>query len=201
MTNNQIDKQLSRNRLIIGITGASGVIYGIRLLALLKENTDIETHLILSKTAEIVIAHETDYKIKDIQKLAHVTLSPNDMAACVSSGSFLTKGMIIAPCSMKTAGEIANSITTGLISRAADVILKERRPLVVMPRETPLHLNHLRNLTRIAECGGIIAPPMPPFYSRAETIAELIDHQLCRVLDLFDIHLPQLKRWKEKTCI
>lgn len=185
-------------RLIIGITGASGVIYGIRLLQILQPLKEVETQLILSKSAEVTMAYETDYKIKEVKALADKNYGPEDMAAAISSGSYLVKGMIIAPCSMKTIGEIAHSITNSLISRAADVMLKERRPLVLMPRETPLHLNHLRNLTRLAEVGAIIAPPMPPFYSKPKTIEEMIDHQLCRILDLFNIHLPHLKRWKEK---
>lgn len=185
-----------KDRLIIGITGASGVLYGIRLLELLKQMNLFETHLILSHAAEITIAHETDYKIKAVQGLADVYYKPNDITASISSGSFITKGMIIAPCSMNTLGEIASSITGSLISRAADVVLKERRKLVLMTRESPLHLNHLRNMVRASEAGAIIAPPMPSLYTKPKNMTEAIDYQLLRILDLFGIHLTDDKRWQ-----
>lgn len=186
---------LQKDRLIIGITGASGVLYGIRLLEMLKERNLFETHLILSQAAEITIAHETSYKIKQVQALADVCHKPTDITASISSGSFITKGMIIAPCSMNTLGEIAASITGSLISRAADVVLKERRQLVLMTRESPLHLNHLRNMVRASEAGAIIAPPMPSLYTKPANMTEAIDYQLIRILDLFDIHLKDDKRW------
>lgn len=185
-----------KDRLIVGITGASGALYGIRLLELLREMDLFETHLILSQAAEITIAHETNYKIKDVLALADVFYKPTDITASIASGSFITKGMIIAPCSMNTLGEIAASITGSLISRAADVVLKERRHLVLMTRESPLHLNHLRNMVRATEAGAIIAPPMPSFYTKPSNMIEAIDYQLIRVLDLFGIHITESKRWQ-----
>lgn len=188
---------LPNNRLIIAISGASGAIYGIRMLEILKQ-LHIETHLIISNAARITIAQETDYSIEAVQQLAHRTHAANDMAAAISSGSFLHDGMIIAPCSIRTMAEIATSTTTTLLSRAADVTLKERRKLVLMLRETPLHTGHLRQMTALSEIGAIIAPPVPAFYNGPKSIDDLVNHSVGRVLDLFDLRSDSLKRWKSE---
>lgn len=188
--------QAGENRLVIGISGASGAIYGIRLLELLR-GTGIETHLVLSKAAEVTIALETGRKIAAVRALADRCHGADDMAAAVSSGSFRTMGMVVAPCSVRSLAEIANGTTTSLLTRAADVVLKERRPLVLMVRETPLHLGHLRNMAAAAEMGAIIAPPVPAFYARPETLDAMVDHTLGRVLDLFGIDLGTVRRWRE----
>lgn len=181
-------------RLIIGISGASGVIYGVRLLQTLK-NLPVETHLVITKTGEVTLAHETDLKVKDVKALADVVHSPADLAASISSGSFRTLGMVIAPCSMRSLGEIASGISTSLLTRAADVVLKERRKLVLMVRETPLHAVHLRNMVTVAELGAIVAPAMPAFYSRPTTVDDIVNHSVGRVLDLFDLDPGIVKRW------
>ena len=183
-------------RLIVGISGASGVAFGVRLLELLR-GTMIETHLVMSRAAAVTLAYETDYKIKDVQALADRTYGADDMAAPVSSGSFLTLGMIVAPCSVKSLAEIASGVTTTLLSRAADVTLKERRRLVLMVRETPLHAGHLKNMLAVTEMGGVIAPPVPALYAGPKDIQDVIDHNLGRALDLFGIHLDGVKRWGE----
>src|ERR1700751_1940869 len=190
--------QLSQgdSRLIIGISGASGVIYGVRLLQLLR-NAGVETHLVLTKTAEVTFAHETNLKIADVKALADVCHRVDDMAAPISSGSFKTAGMIVAPCSVRAHSEIASGVTTTLLTRSADVVLKERRKLVLMVRETPLHAGHLRSITALAEMGAIIAPPVPAFYSRPDSIADMVDHSVGRVLDLFDIDVGAVSRWGE----
>lgn len=181
-------------RLIIGISGASGVIYGVRLLQALKD-LPVETHLVMTKTGEVTLAHETDLKVKDVKALADVVHSPTDLAASISSGSFRTLGMAIAPCSMRSLGEIASGISTSLLTRAADVVLKERRKLVLMVRETPLHAVHLRNMVTVAELGAIVAPAMPAFYSRPTTVDDIVNHSVGRVLDLFDLDPGIVKRW------
>lgn len=183
-------------RMIVGISGASGVIYGIRLLEILR-GLGIETHLVMSPAAEITLAHETDLKVAQVRAMADHCHAQGNIAAAISSGSFRTMGMIVAPCSIRSMSEIATGVTSGLISRAADVVLKERRRLVLMVRETPLHLGHLQTMTRLAEMGAIIAPPVPAFYGRPETIADLVDHSLGRVLDLFDLDAGILRRWKD----
>ena len=183
-------------RMIVGISGASGVIHGIRLLEILR-GLGIETHLVMSPAAEITLAHETDLKVAQVRAMADHCHAQGNIAAAISSGSFRTMGMIVAPCSIRSMSEIATGVTSGLISRAADVVLKERRRLVLMVRETPLHLGHLQTMTRLAEMGAIIAPPVPAFYGRPETIADLVDHSLGRVLDLFDLDAGILRRWKE----
>lgn len=183
-------------RIIVGISGASGAIYGVRLLQLLR-GLDIETHLVISKSAETTIAHELDLKLPAIRALASHSYSNQDIAASLASGSFRTMGMIIAPCSMRSMSEIASGVTSGLLTRAADVVLKERRRLVLMVRETPLHLGHLRSLTQLAEMGAVIAPPVPAFYSRPASIDELVDHSLGRVLDLFDLDAGVVRRWRD----
>lgn len=183
-------------RLIVGISGASGVVFGVRLLELLR-GTMIETHLVMSRSAAVTLAYETDYKIKDVQALADRYYGAEDMAAAISSGSFLTLGMIVAPCSVKSLAEIASGVTTTLLSRAADVTLKERRRLVLMVRETPLHAGHLKNMLAVTEMGGVIAPPVPALYAGPKNLQDVIDHNLARALDLFGIHLDGVKRWGE----
>lgn len=188
----------SDRRLIVGISGASGVIYGARLLRLLR-NADIETHLVMTKAAEVTFAHETSMKIAEVKALADVCHRIDDMAAPISSGSFRTMGMVIAPCSVRSMSEIASGCTTTLLTRSADVVLKERRKLVLMVRETPLHTGHLRSMTALSEMGAIIAPPVPAFYNRPESLADVIDHSVGRVLDLFEIEVGAVKRWGERT--
>ena len=183
-----------RPRLIVGISGASGVIYGVRLLQALEE-LPVETHLVMTRTAEVALAHETDFKVEDVRRLADVAFRIDDLAAAISSGSYRTIGMIVAPCSMRSLGEIAHGITSNLLTRAADVVLKERRRLVLVARETPLHAIHLRNMTTLAEMGAIIAPPVPAFYNRPKTLDDVIDHTVGRVLDLFDLDTGKVKRW------
>ena len=186
-----------RKRLIVGISGASGAIYGIRLLKLLK-SSGIESHLIVSRVARMTIAYETDKSVADLEALATVTYPEQDLSAACSSGSFRTLGMIVAPCSIKTMGEIASGTTSNLVSRAADVCLKERRRLVLMLRETPLHLGHIRSMAAVTEAGAIVYPPVPAFYARPQSIEDMVDHTLGRVLDLFDIDLGTVRRWSGK---
>ena len=182
-------------RLVIGISGASGTVYGIRMLELLRD-TDIETHLVMSKSAELTLAYETDYKPKDIRALAAVNHPNADIGATISSGSFHTMGMVVAPCSIKTMSEIATGVTSTLMSRAADVVLKERRRLVLALRETPLHGGHLRTMTQLADIGAIIAPIMPAFYNRPKTVDDIINHTVGRLLDFFGIETKVVKRWQ-----
>lgn len=184
-------------RLIIGISGSSGIIYGIRLLQILK-NLPVETHLVVSKAGQLTRAYETELSAAELKALADVYHPCADISASIASGSFKTLGMIIAPCSMKTLGEIAHGISSNLLSRAADVVLKERRKLVLMPRETPLHLGHLNNMVSITQMGGIICPPVPAFYTKPQSIADLVDDTVGRVLDLFDLDSGLVKRWGEK---
>jgi len=190
--------------LLVGVTGASGAIYAIRLLALLRD-CRVETHLIVSRAAKMTLAYETKLKLSDLEAMATVVHSNNDVGAACSSGSFKTRGMVIAPCSIKTMSEIATGNTANLISRAADVVLKERRRLVLMLRETPLHIGHIRNMATVTEAGGIIYPPVPAFYALPKSIADMVDHTLARVLDLFDIDVGKAHRWtgeqlkREKT--
>lgn len=183
-------------RLILGISGASGVIYGIRMLQILQE-TPIETHLVISKSAEITIAYETDWKAAEVKELADVVYPAADIGAAISSGSFKTMGMVIAPCSVRSMGEIASGVTSSLLSRAADVVLKERRRLVLMLRETPFHAGHIRQMQTITEMGAIVAPPVPAFYARPKSIEEMVDQTIGRTLDLFDINIGVTKRWGE----
>ena len=182
-------------RLIVGISGASGAIYGIRMLELLRE-TGSETHLVISRSAEMTLAYETDYKTKDIRALATVNHPNTDIGATISSGSFRTMGMVVAPCSIKSMSEIATGVTSTLLSRAADVVLKERRRLVLAVRETPLHGGHLRTMTQLADMGAIIAPIMPAFYNRPKTVDDIINHTVGRLLDLFGIDNSAVKRWQ-----
>ncbi|QTL41158.1 UbiX family flavin prenyltransferase [Xenorhabdus budapestensis] len=185
-------------KLIVGLTGASGAIYGIRLLQVLQPVEDIETHLVISQSARQTLALETDYTLREVQALADVVHDNRDIAASISSGSFKTAGMVILPCSIKTLSGIVHSYTDGLITRAADVVLKEGRKLVLGVRETPLHLGHLRLMTQAAEIGAVIMPPVPAFYHRPECIQDIIDQTVNRVLDQFDIELPEdlFNRWQ-----
>jgi flavin prenyltransferase len=187
---------MTPRRLVVGISGASGFVYGVRLLQVLRR-LDIETHLCVSRSALLTMAHETDYKLADVTALASFTYRSDDMAAAISSGSFRSLGMIVAPCSMKTLAEIASGMSSSLISRAADVTLKERRPLVLLARETPYTLAHLRNMTAVTEMGAIVAPPVPAFYARPASLDQMVDHTLGRVLDLFGLEAGTVKRWRE----
>lgn len=184
------------DRLIVGLSGASGAVYGIRLLETLRP-LPVETHLVISQAAEVTLAHESRLKLADVRALADVWYPPADMAAAISSGSFRTLGMVVAPCSVRSLAEIAAGVTTTLLTRAADVVLKERRRLVLMVRETPLHAVHLANMLRVSEMGGIIAPPVPAFYARPESLEAMIDQTVGRVLDLFDIDSGRVRRWGE----
>ena len=183
-------------RIVVAITGASGAIYGIRLLEALAEVREVEVHLILSRGGRLTVGVETDWKVKDVEALAHTVHSDQDLAAPLSSGSFRTAGMIVAPCSIKTLSGIVNSYADTLVVRAADVVLKEGRRLVLMPRETPLHAGHCRLLLQAAEMGAVIAPPMPAFYNAPKTVDDIINHNVGRVLDLFEIDSGLVKRWK-----
>ena len=183
-------------RLVVGISGASGVIYGARLLELLRP-LSVETHLVMSRTAEVTLALETDLKPAALRERADAVHPIGDLAAPISSGSFKTMGMIVAPCSVRSMSEIATGVTTSLLTRAADVALKERRRLVLLVRETPLHTGHLRTMTALSEMGAVIAPPVPAFYAKPATIAEMIDHTLGRILDLFGLDSGTVRRWGE----
>ena len=188
------------SRLIIGISGASGIIYGLRILEILKKLEDDkrpELHLIMSRSAEVTLAYETKMKTSEVHQLADIVHANKDISAAIASGSFKTGGMIIAPCSMKTLAEIASGVTSNLLSRAADVTLKERRRLVCLTRETPLHSGHLKNMLALSEMGGIVAPPVPAFYSKPKTIDDIVEHTAGRILDLFDIEVGLVKRWKD----
>jgi 4-hydroxy-3-polyprenylbenzoate decarboxylase len=187
--------QKSPRRLVVAISGASGTIYGIRLLETLKK-TDIETHLVMSKSAEMTLVYETDYKPKDIKALASVVHPAADIGASISSGSFATMGMIIVPCSIRTMSEIATGVTSSLVSRAADVVLKEKRRLVLAVRETPLHGGHLRTLVTLSDIGAVIAPIVPAFYNKPKTLDDIINHTVGRLLDLFGIETKTVKRWE-----
>jgi 4-hydroxy-3-polyprenylbenzoate decarboxylase len=181
-------------RIIIGISGASGSIYAYRALEALQHTT-VETHLVLSRQACRTIELETDYSVRDFEALAHTVYRDDDLAASISSGSFITDGMLVIPCSIKSAAAIAYSINTNLLVRAADVCLKERRKLVLVVRETPLHLGHLRTLVQLAEMGAVILPPMPAMYSKPQTIGDIIDHTVGKALDQFGIEHGLFKRW------
>lgn len=185
---------MTPQRLVVGISGASGFVYGVRLLQLLAE-LRVETHLVISRAALLTMAHETDYKLADVSALASHYHRCDDVAAGIASGSFRCLGMVVAPCSMRTLAEIATGTSSSLISRAADVTLKERRTLVLMARETPLTLAHLRNMTAVTEMGGIIFPPLPSFYHHPQSIAEMVDHTVARVIDLLGIEHGLAPRW------
>jgi flavin prenyltransferase len=181
-------------RLIVAITGASGAIYGVRLLRLLQQ-TDIETHLVMSRSAKITLAQEMDIGVAEVSALASVAHQVDNIGASIASGSFRTMGMVIAPCSMRSLAEIASGVTSSLITRAADVALKERRRLVLIVREAPLHLGHLRAMTAATEIGAIVYPPVPAFYARPTSLEQMVDHTLGRVLDLFGVENTAVSRW------
>ena len=183
-------------RLVVGISGASGIIYGVRLLQVLRD-LPVETHLVMSRAAEITLAYEMDLKVAEVQALADVVHSIADIGASISSGSFRTLGMVVAPCSVKSMAEIATGVTSNLLSRAADVVLKERRRLVLMLRETPLHAGHIRAMAQVTEMGAIVAPPVPAFYAKPKTIDDLVNQSVGRVLDLFGLDTGAVKRWGE----
>jgi 4-hydroxy-3-polyprenylbenzoate decarboxylase len=187
---------MEQKRLVVGISGASGALYGIRLLEVLAERADVETHLVVTKPARLVIAQETDYTLAQIEALASHAYDPEDLTALIASGSFPTGGMVVAPCSVKMLSAVANSYAADLASRAADVTLKESRPLVLVVRETPLHLGHLRLMARAAEMGAVIFPPVPAFYGRPQTIAELIDGTVGRVLARLGVENELYTRWE-----
>lgn len=187
----------TKKKIIVAITGATGSIYGTRILEILKTIDDVESHLILSSAGALTAQYELKMDKQAIMALADVVHSPKDIGATLSSGSFITHGMVIAPCSMKTLGCIANGIADNLVSRAADVVLKERRRLILMVRETPLNLVHLRNMTTLSEMGAIIAPPVPAFYTLPKSIDEMVNHTVGRILDTLDVSAElDIKRWK-----
>ncbi len=186
---------MTERRIIIGISGASGIVYGIRTLQIMRE-LGIETHLVMSKGADMTLGYETDMSAKDVRALATHVHPPADIGANISSGSFKTLGMLIVPCSVRTMSEIATGVTATLMSRAADVVLKERRRLVLAVRETPLHTGHLRTMTSLSEMGAIVAPLVTAFYARPQTVDDVIDHSVGRLLDLFDLDAKLVKRWK-----
>lgn len=189
---------LTPRRLIVGISGASGIVYGVRILEALRR-ADVETHLVMTRAAQVTLAHETSLKVADVQAIAGVVHRSEDVAASISSGSFQTMGMIVAPCSIRSLSEIASGVTSNLLTRAADVVLKERRRLVLMVRETPLHLGHLRSMMQATEMGAIVMPPVPAFYARPQTIDDIVDHSVGRTLDLFGIDNALVRRWGETS--
>ena len=182
-------------RLIVGLTGATGAILGVRLLEALKDNSEVETHLVISKWAQRTIEHETPYTVKQVAALASVHHSATNMAAEISSGSFLTEGMVVIPCSMRTLSSIAHGYGEHLVHRAADVVLKEQRRLVLVVRESPLSALHLENMLKLARMGATIIPPMPAFYNHPKSVGDIVDHIVARVLDQFGIEAPFAKRW------
>jgi polyprenyl P-hydroxybenzoate/phenylacrylic acid decarboxylase-like protein len=185
-----------KKRLIVGITGATGAVYGLEILKLLKKSPGWETHLVLTDAGALNAWHELKMRRREIERLAAVSYHPKDIAATIASGSFLTEGMVIAPCSMKTLAAVAHAHADDLLSRAADVVLKERRRLVLVPRETPLNLAHLRNMVAASEMGAVVFPPVPAFYARPKSIEDLVAHSVARILDLFGIHSRKLARWQ-----
>lgn len=184
-----------RRRIVVGISGASGAIYGVRMLTMLRQ-AGVESHLVVSRSAQITLAQEMDLRLADIVPMADVFYPNADIGAAISSGSFRVDGMVIAPCSIKTLSEVATGCTGSLISRAADVMLKERRRLVMMVRETPLHAGHIRSLAAVSEAGAIVYPPVPAFYSKPASLEEMVEHTLGRVLDLFGIDTHAVRRWE-----
>ena len=184
-----------KKRIIVGISGASGIIYGVRTLELLK-SAGVETHLVVSRAAEMTLAYESDLTIKDLRAMADHFHPMSDIGASISSGSFHTLGMIITPCSIRTMSEIATGVTGSLMSRAADVVLKERRRLVLAVRETPLHSGHLRTMLQLSDMGAVISPVVPAFYNKPKTLDDIVNHSVGRMLDLFDIDVGAARRWK-----
>lgn len=191
----QAGKSGAPERVIVGISGASGVIYGVRLLQALRDS-GVESHLVMSKAAELTLGYETDYKPADVQAMADKAYPVRDIGAAIASGSFRTMGMAIVPCSVKSMSEIATGVTSTLLTRAADVVLKERRRLVLMVRESPFHLGHLRTMTALTEMGAIVAPPLPAFYPKPQSVDDIVDHSVGRVLDLFGIDNELAHRWR-----
>jgi len=187
---------MTTRRIIVGISGASGIVYGVRMLEALR-SAGLETHLVISRSAQVTLAYELSLKVAEIQALADVNHRYDDIGASISSGSFETLGMIVAPCSIRSLSEIATGVTSSLLTRAADVVLKERRRLVLMVRETPLHLGHLRTMTQVTEMGAIVMPPVPSFYNKPESVDDIVDHSVGRVLDLFGIDNTLVRRWQE----
>ena len=187
----------ARNRLVVGLSGASGVAYGIRILEALRD-LEIESHLVMTKPAEMTIGYETKLTPKQVAAKADHRYAIGDIGAPIASGSFKTGGMIVAPCSVRSMSEIATGVTTSLLTRTADVTLKERRPLILMVRETPLHLGHLRTLVTLSEMGAIILPPMPAFYAEPKTLSDLVDQMVGKALDLLGYQWPAMKRWGEE---
>ena len=183
-------------RLIIGLSGSSGVIYGIRMLQMLADKPEIETHLVISQAARMNIGIETDWSVEDVEALADEVHNNKNIGASIASGSFKTAGMVVVPCSMKTLSSIANSYADNLIVRAADVVLKERRKLVIVPRESPLHTGHCELMLKASQIGAILCPPSPAFYSEPKTVDDIVNHSVARVLDLFDIETDHVKRWQ-----
>ena len=181
--------------IIVGISGASGIIYGVRALELLRE-MGVTTHLVMSKSAELTLHYELDMSLADVKALASEVHASKNVGASIASGSFITGGMLITPCSIRSMSEIATGVTSTLLTRAADVVLKERRRLVLMVRETPLHTGHLRTMTSLSEMGAVIAPPVPGFYSKPETLDDMVTQSVGRVLDLFDLPVEQVRRWR-----
>lgn len=188
------------SRIIVGITGASGTIYGVTALKALRA-LGVETHLVISKSGQITAAHELDINISEVMSLADVVYKAGDIAAAISSGSFRTIGMLVAPCSIRTLSEIASGVTSSLLTRAADVVLKERRKLVLMVRETPYHLGHLRSMTQVTEIGAIVMPPVPAFYTRPATVDEIVRHSVGRALDLLGVENNMVGRWGEEISL
>jgi 4-hydroxy-3-polyprenylbenzoate decarboxylase len=183
-----------RPRLVVGLSGASGSVYGLRVLDALRE-LGVESHLVVSRAAALTLSQEAQLSVAEAQGRADVAYKASDVGAAIASGSFPTLGMIVAPCSVRTMSEIASGVTSSLLTRAADVVLKERRPLVLMVRETPLHLGHLRTMVKLAEMGAVIAPPLPAFYARPQSLAEMVDQSVGRALDLFGLDWKPVKRW------
>lgn len=184
------------DRLVVGISGASGVIYGVRALERLRE-AGVETHLVMTRAAKMTLAHETDLKVAEVEALASVVHRAEDIGASIASGSFRSLGMLVAPCSIRSLSEIASGVTSGLLSRAADVALKERRRVVLMVREAPLHAGHLKSMLAVTEMGAIVSPPVPAFYARPDSLDAMIDHTVGRALDLFGLDVGGVVRWKE----
>jgi len=189
-----------RPRLVVGIAGASGVAYGLRALAACKD-LGVESHLVMSRAAALTLAQETELSLAEVQAMADVAYRPGDVGAAIASGSFPTLGMLIAPCSVRTMSEVATGVTSSLMTRAADVTLKERRPLVLMVRETPLHLGHLRTMVKLAEMGAVIAPPLPAFYAKPLSLDEMVDQSVGRSLDLFGLSWSRVKRWGQDVAM
>jgi len=183
------------DKIIVGISGASGIVYGIRALELLRDN-NIETHLVMTKSAELTLHHELDSSVVKVNELASKVYSVKNIGASIASGSFITSGMLIAPCSIRTMSEISTGVTSSLLTRAADVVLKEKRRLVLMVRETPLHTGHLRTMTQISEMGAVIAPPVPAFYAQPVTIDDVVTQTVGRALDLFGLDISEVSRWE-----